>query len=222
MVRRATAGAHPAWHDGGVNAFRITSVEQLAELYGQPSQGALLKETPRLTAEYRALIESAPFVALATSGPEGLDCSPRGDLSGVVRVRDDQTLLLPDRPGNNRTDSLRNIVRDPRVGLLFLLPGSTTTLRVNGHAYVSIEPALLAELAVDGHLPRAVVVLEIDAVYFQCARAIMRAELWNPEHFLDPAALPTAGQMLAGASDCQVGGPEYDLAWPARARQSLW
>ena len=163
-----------------------------------------------------------PFAALATSGPAGLDCSPRGDLPGFVRVHDDKTLMMPDRRGNNRVDSLRNIVRDPRVALLFLIPGSGSTLRVNGRAQVSADPDLLASFRMDGKAPRTVIVMSVDEIYFQCARAIVRSDLWNPDKRVDPKSLPTPGQILADMSENRVGGAEYDRAWPERARRSLW
>jgi PPOX class probable FMN-dependent enzyme len=200
----------------------ITTLEELEALYGQPAEASLVKEVERITPQYRALIEASPFAVLATSGPEGLDCSPRGDRPGFVRVGDEQTLLLPDRRGNNRTDSLRNIVRDPHVALLFLIPGSGTTLRVNGRAVLSTQPALLASFAVDDKAPRSVVVISVDAVYFQCARAIVRADLWNPDKHVPAACLPTPGEILATLSDSRVGGAAYDQTWPERARQTLW
>jgi uncharacterized protein len=168
------------------------------------------------------LIDKSPFAALATCGPERLDCSPRGDLPGFVRVHDDKTLMMPDRRGNNRVDSLRNIVRDPRVALLFLIPGSGSTLRVNGRAQVSADADLLASFRIDGKAPRTVIVMTVDEVYFQCARAIVRSDLWNPDKRIDPKSLPTPGQILADMSENRVGGEEYDKAWPERARQSLW
>jgi hypothetical protein len=200
----------------------ITTVEQLEALYGAPSEASLVKEVAVLTPEYRALVEASPFVALATSGPEGLDCSPRGDLAGFVRVYDEKTLMMPDRRGNNRVDSLKNIVQDPRVALLFLIPGSGTTFRVNGKAHLSTEPALLDSFAVDEKAPRSVIVVTVETAYFQCARAIVRSDLWNPEKHVDPKALPTAGQILATLSDNRVGGAGYDLEWPERAKKSLW
>lgn len=200
----------------------ITSVEQLEALYGEPVIASIAKVSDHVTAEYRALMEASPFVALATSGPEGLDCSPRGDRSGFIRIHDERTLMMPDRRGNNRVDSLRNIVRDPRVALLFLIPGSGTTLRVNGRAHLSIDPDLLASFAVDEKPPRSVIVVAVETVYFQCARAIVRSELWNPERHVDPKALPTPGDILAALSEGTVGGKEYDRAWPERAKASLW
>jgi uncharacterized protein len=201
----------------------IESLEELQALYGQPLETSLIKEVPRLIPEYRALIEASPFALLATSGPEGLDCSPRGDVPGsLVRIADEQTLLMPDRRGNNRTDSLRNIVRDPHVALLFLIPGMGITLRVNGRARLSTATELLDSFIMEGSKPRCVVVIEVDSVYFQCARAILRAELWNPEKHRDPATLPTAGQILAAVSNQRFGGEEYDRTWCDRAQKTLW
>jgi len=200
----------------------VKTVEELEALYGQPSEPSLVKEVPVITQEYRALIEASPFVALATSGPEGLDCSPRGDQSGFVRIHDDRTLMMPDRRGNNRVDSLKNIVRDPRVGLLFLIPGSGTTFRVNGRAHLSVDPDLLESFAVDGKAPRSVIVITVETAYFQCARAIVRADLWNPEKHVDPKAIPTPGRILAACSENRVGGEAYDKEWPERAKASLW
>lgn len=201
---------------------RIENLEQLEAIYGKPMETSLVKEVDRLTPEYRRLIEASPFVTFASCGPEGLDCSPRGDLSGFVRVADDRTLLMPDRAGNNRIDTLRNIVRDPRVALLFLIPGLGTTLRINGRAHLSVAPDLLQSFVVEGKAPRSVAVIEIDSVYFQCARAIVRSELWNPEKRVDPKTLPTPGKILASLSDQRIGGDAYDREWPERARKSLW
>jgi uncharacterized protein len=126
----------------------IATVEQLEAIYGQPNEASTVKVSAKITPPYRALIDKSPFAALATCGPEGLDCSPRGDLPGFVRVHDEKTLMVPDRRGNNRIDSLRNIMRDPRIALLFLIPGSGSTLRVNGRAQISVDPDMLASLSV--------------------------------------------------------------------------
>jgi len=202
---------------------RITNLDQLEALYQPaPVPASTVKVAHAMTRPYRRLIEASPFAALATVGPEGIDCSPRGDRAGFVRIHDDTTLMMPDRRGNNRIDSLRNIVRDPRCAFLFLIPGSGTTLRVNGKAHLSIDPALLESFAVEDRAPRSVIVLEIDEVYFQCARAIIRSELWNPERHVDPATLPTPGQILSSMTDNQVGGESYDRAWPDRAKQTMW
>lgn len=200
----------------------IRSIEELEAFYGQPGETSLVKELDRLIPEYAAFIEASPFVALATAGADGLDCSPRGDLPGFVRIHDDRTLMLPDRRGNNRADSLRNVVEDGRVGLLFLVPGSGTTLRVNGRARLSADPALCASFAVDGQAPRSVAVIAIEAVYFQCARAIHRSGLWNPEKHVDPRSLPTPGRILAVTSKARIDGAAYDAEWPERAKKSMW
>ena len=200
----------------------VRTVTELEALYGQPVAAAAVKEVARITPHYRTYIEASPFVSLATSGPEGLDCSPRGDRPGFVRVHDEKTLMLPDRRGNNRIDSLRNIVRDPRVALLFLIPGVGNTLRVNGRAEISVDPVLLDSFAVGDKPPRSVTVITVDAVYFQCARALVRSELWNPARHRDPKELPSAGQILAALSDDKVGGEPYDREWPERAAKTLW
>ncbi len=200
----------------------IATVEQLEAIYGETNEASTVKAADRITPAYRVLIDTSPFAALATCGPEGLDCSPRGDLPGFVRIHDERTLMMPDRRGNNRVDSLRNIVRDPRIALLFLIPGSGTTLRVNGRAQVSVDPDLLASFDVGGKAPRSVVVMTVHEIYFQCARAIVRSDLWNPDKRVDPKSLPTPGQILAEMSENRVGGEDYDRSWPERARQTLW
>ena len=200
----------------------VDTIEQLETIYGQPSESALLKVSKRLTAEYRTLIEASPFLALATCGPEGIDCSPRGDRPGFVRVVDDTTLHLPDRNGNNRVDSLRNIVRDSRVALLFLLPGNGMTLRVNGRAQISVDPDLLGSFEIEGKTPRTVLTVAIDKVFFQCSRAVIRSGLWDPERFVDPASLPSPGNILSSLSENRIDGDAYDREWPDRAKRSLW
>ncbi|MBO6814100.1 MAG: pyridoxamine 5'-phosphate oxidase family protein [Rhizobiaceae bacterium] len=200
----------------------LKTIEELETLYGAPSKASLVKETTVVVPQYRAFIEASPFCTLATSGPEGLDCSPRGDVPGFVRVHDQETLLMPDRKGNNRVDSLKNIIQDPRVGLCFLVPGSTNCLRVNGEAHLSTDPDLKAMFAVDGKEPRSVIVIKTRAVYFQCGRAIIRSHLWDKEAQVDPSTLPSAGEILASLTDNQVGGAEYDAEWGDRASKTLW
>jgi PPOX class probable FMN-dependent enzyme len=199
----------------------IKTLEQLSAIYDGVSEASVAKVTRHLTPGYRTMIERSPFLALATIGPDGMDCSPRGDVAGVVRVEDDRTILLPDWRGNNRVDSLANIVRDPRVALMFLIPGSDTTMRINGRAVVSIAPDLLTSFTMDGRHPRSVIIVEIDEVYFQCARALMRSELWNPARFQDPAALPTAGALLREAK-AGFDQETYDREWPGRAARTMW
>lgn len=200
----------------------ITTLEELEALYGKPGEPSLVKEVDHITPHYRALVEAAPFVALASSGPEGLDCTPRGDAPGFVRVQDERTLMLPDRRGNNRTDSLRNIIRDPRVAILFLIPGSGSILRVNGHARIAVDPDLLESFVSNGKAPRSVLVVTVETVYFQCAKAIVRSDIWNPDKHIEPGVLPTAGQILAALSEGRVGGEEYDRTWFDRAKQNMW
>ena len=201
----------------------ITTLEALEALYQpQPVAAATVKVTDHITPHYAALIQASPFVALATVGPEGLDCSPRGDRPGFVRIADPRTLMLPDRRGNNRIDSLRNIVRDPRVALLFLIPGSGATFRVNGRAALSVDPELLDSFAVDDKPPRTVTIITVEEAYFQCARAIVRSGLWKAESQVDPKTLPTPGAMLATVTAGAVGGETYDREWPARAAKTMW
>lgn len=201
--------------------MRITSIEQLTALYGTPGESSTAKVADHVTPAYARLIAASPFAVLATVGPEGLDCSPRGDQPGFVRIAGPHTLLLPDRRGNNRCDSLQNVVRDPRMALLFMIPGAGTTLRLNGRATLETG-AICAQFAVDGRTPRSVMVIDVAEIYFQCARAIVRSALWDPARHIDPATLPSPGAILAEMSDDRVGGPEYDRLWPARAVASLW
>jgi len=200
----------------------IIDVAALEAIYGLPRAASLTKEVDRLLPVYRTFVEAAPFCALATSGPEGLDVSPRGDAPGFVTVEDEKTLYLPDRAGNNRIDSLRNVVRDPRVALLFLIPGIGETFRINGTATVSVDPALLERFAVDGKKPRSVLKIAIESVFFQCSRAIVRSDLWNPEKHRDRTSLPTAGQILQAVSQEAFDGAAYDAALPKRVAETLY
>ena len=200
----------------------ITTIEQLEAIYGETGLASTAKVADRVTPHYRVMIEKSPFAALATCGPEGLDCSPRGDLPGFIRIHDEKTLMMPDRRGNNRVDSLRNIVRDPRVSLMFLIPGSGNAVRANGRAHLSIDPGLLDSFKVEGKAPRSVMVMTVEEIYFQCARAIVRSDLWNPDKQVDPKTLPTPGQILAEMSQNKVGGAEYDRIWPERAAATMW
>ena len=200
----------------------ITDPAALEALYGEPVAASIAKEVPALTPGYRALIEASPFFVLATSGPGGLDASPRGDGAGFVRVADDRTLLIPDRRGNNRIDSLRNILADPRVGLLFLVPGLNETLRVNGRAVIDTDPALCESFAVDGKAPKSVLVVTIETVFFQCSRALLRSHLWDPAAQVQRASLPSVGSLLAEASAGREGGDAYDRSLAERIPKSLY
>jgi uncharacterized protein len=200
----------------------VTSIEALESIYGAPSGGAVVKEIDHVNDHYRAFIEAAPFCAVATSGPSGLDCTPRGDPPGFVRVKDEKTLLIPDRRGNNRIDSLRNLIADPRISLLFLIPGCGETIRVNGRAVISIEPALCETFTFAGKVPRSVIMVTVDRVYFQCAKAIVRSRLWEPAMQIDRRTLPTSGTILAGISEGAIGGPEHDRTAPERMRATIY
>jgi len=200
----------------------IRTMEELEALYGTPSAPSLRKVARQITADYARIIEAAPFCALATVGPEGMDCSPRGDAHGLVRIADETTLLMPDRRGNNRIDSLRNIIRDPRVALMFLIPGSGNALRINGQAHLTADAAMLESFAVEGAKPRSVTVITVQEVYFQCARAILRAGLWEAASQARAEGLPMPGQILAGMTAGEVGGEAYDREWPERARTTMW
>lgn len=199
----------------------ISSVEELKAIYGEVTEASTAKVTTHLTPAYRRMIEMSPFVALATVGPEGLDCSPRGDRGSVVRVEDEKTLALPDWRGNNRVDSLLNIVRDPRVALMFLIPGSSSVMRINGRAVVSVAPGLLNSFEMEGRHPRSVVMVTIEEAYFQCARAVMRADLWAADSQVAAKDLPTPGEMLKAAKE-DFDRETYDREWPARAAKTMW
>jgi uncharacterized protein len=201
----------------------ITSIAALEAMYGASSPTSLRKEMPRLTAEYRRMVEAAPFCAVATSGVGGggLDCSPRGDGPGFVLVLDDKTVAMPDRRGNNRLDTLRNLVVDPRIGLLFMIPGINETLRINGRAVLSVDPDLTARFVVDQTPPKLVIVVTIDSVYFQCARALIRSRLWDPAARVARQSAPTPGQMLKSA-DAAFDAGAYDDGLEARQTATLY
>jgi PPOX class probable FMN-dependent enzyme len=201
----------------------ITTTEELERVYSDAPYGpALFKETDRITPQYRKLIEAAPFVVVATSGPEGLDCSPRGDPPGFVRVVDEHTIIIPDRRGNNRIDTLRNLVRDPRIALLFLIPGVGETMRINGRAEISTDPKLTESFVINGKLPRSVLVVTVERAYFQCTKAIIRSKLWDPASVVDRKTLPTPGAILAELTDGKVGGPEHDRLAPRRIKETIY
>ena len=200
----------------------ITTIAELEAIYGRADVTSTVKVADRITPLYARLIAASPFAGLATVGPEGADCSPRGDRPGFVRIADERTLMLPDRRGNNRTDSLRNIVRDGRVGLMFLIPGLGQTLRVNGRGHLSVELSLLASFAVEEKTPRSVLVIAVEEVYFQCARAIVRSALWDGARQVHPRSLPTPGDILREMSAGEVGGEAYDREWPERAARTMW
>lgn len=208
--------------DSPIEEHRITNVAALERLYGAPAGAAVEKEVNYIHPHYRAMIAASPFVVLATSGPEGLDTSPRGDAAGFVTVEDEKTLLLPDRRGNNRVDSLRNIIADPHVALLFLIPGVGETLRVNGRAVISTAPTLLERFSVRGKLPRSVIVVHVDTVFFQCSRAVFRAKLWDPVQHIERGSLPSLGRMLADISQSRINAENYDRGLYERLQAALY
>lgn len=200
----------------------VDSIEALETIYGQPHDRAVRKQIAFLNEDYQAMVCASPLIIISSVGPEGMDGSPRGDAPGFVRIIDERTLAIPDRPGNNRIDTLRNVVLDPRVSLLFIIPGIGETLRVNGTAKISAEPTLLESFAVNGKPARTVLLVTVDAAYFHCSKAIVRSELWNPERFLDRSALPTAGAFHKRLNDGQFDADTYDREAPARVRDSLY
>ena len=199
----------------------ISTPEALRALYGEASARALVKELDHISPHYQQFIEASPFVVIGSVGPEGLDTSPRGDPPGFVHVADHKTLLLPDRRGNNRADTLMNIVRDPRVSLLFLIPGIGETLRVIGKAEVVVDEQLCQQFEMQGKLPRSVMVLSVDKVYFQCQKALTRSQLWQAEAKVDRATLPTTGQMIS-ALDESFDGESYDRNYSEYQKETIY
>ena len=200
----------------------VTSIERLTAIYGAPAGGSVAKELDHVSAHYRAFIEAAPFCAMATCGPDGLDCTPRGDPPGFVRVLDEKTLLLPDRRGNNRIDSLRNLLHDPRISLMFLIPGCGETIRINGRAAISTDPELCKSFVFNDKTPRSVIIVTVERVYYQCAKAIVRSKLWDPATQVDRKTLPTPGTILAGLTNGAMGGPEHDRTAPDRLKATIY
>lgn len=200
----------------------IRDLEALQALYGEVGEASALKEITWLHPHYAAFVKASPFAVLATSGPHGVDASPRGDPAGFVEIVDDRTLHIADRRGNNRIDSLRNILVNPSVALLFLVPGIGETLRINGRAEISIDPQLLERHAMAGKKPRCVLVIHIESVFFQCSRALIRSELWNPDRHLPRSALPSTGEMLAAVTDRRIDAETYDRELPPRLKSTLY
>lgn len=203
-------------------AHSISDLEALGAIYGAPAMASIKKEVDYIHPYYRKLVEAAPFAVLATNGPEGLDASPRGDPAGFIRVYDERTLLLPDRRGNNRIDSLRNIVHDPRVALLLLIPGVGETLRINGMASITTDSALMESFSVNGKLPLSVLIIKVEKVFFQCSRAILRSRLWDPGLHVERGSLPSAGAILEALSNAEIDGVKYDSDLPERIQKTMY
>ena len=200
----------------------IRTLDELEALYSAPVPTSITKEIDHLTELHRAYIEASPFVLVATSGLDGIDCSPRGDPPGFVRVVDEQTLLMPDRRGNNRLDTLRNLVVDPRIGLLFLVPGVGVTLRVNGTAEISTDVELRESFAMGDKVPTTVIVITTTSVYTQCPKALVRSHLWDPSRHRDPSELPSVGDILEMITSGGFDGKAYDEAYPQRVRETIY
>jgi PPOX class probable FMN-dependent enzyme len=200
----------------------IRTEAQLRALIGEPAPLTCAKISDRLNPMTRLFIERSPFVCLATSDARGhCDLSPRGDPAGFVRILDDRTLLLPERPGNRIADSLRNMLANPHVGLLFLVPGVTDTFRVNGRATLTTDPALLAPCAVEGKVPALGVLVDIDEAYTQCSKAFLRSHLWDPQRHVDPATMPTGGQVHRAIQGEQFDAEQYDQERAERYRRRV-
>ena len=201
----------------------VLDVAALRRIYSAgPGATSLAKVADHLHPLYRPYIEAAPFAVLATLGPLGLDISPRGDAPGFVRIADERTLLLPDRRGNQRIDSLRNLVQDPRMALLFLIPGCGEALRVNGTARISASPELCAQFVVQDQPPASVLVISVATVFFQCARAIKRSGLWSPSSFVAKGTLPSPGAILQALSQASIDGAAYDATLQPRQQATLY
>ena len=201
---------------------RVSTIEDLEALYGTPSPASLTKEIDYISDHYRQFIEAAPFVVMATTGPEGLDCSPRGDPPGFVRVHDRKTVMLPDRRGNNRLDSLRNLVHDPRISLLFLIPGIGETMRINGTAALVTDEALRESFTHRGAVPATVIVVTVARIYYQCSKALVRSRLWSDDARIARDTLPSSGQMQRALVGDDFDAEAYDRAYPARLERTLY
>ncbi len=201
----------------------ITTIEELEALYGEVSPAAQLKVLDHVSEDYGRFIEASPFLILSTVGPEGVDCSPRGDPKGFVRIGDDRrTLMIPDRRGNNRLDSLRNIVRDPRIALLFMVPGVGETMRVNGSALLTTDMALRESFAIEGKSPACVILVQVREIYTQCQKALARSRLWDPASRIDRSELPSVGQMLQRITSGAFDGAAYDAEYPERLKRTIY
>ena len=200
----------------------ISSLEELTAFYEATNPLSIEKETSFLTTEYQAWLSQSRFFALATQGVDGLDCSPRGDKTGqAFKILDDKTLIIPDRRGNNRLDSLKNIIKDPKVALMFLIPGINEALRINGTAVITTDQDLIDNFVVNGQAPKSVIYVKIEAVYFQCARAIIRSDLWKTDNQQDLAQVPTAGKMMKSAK-ASFDAEAYDKSLPERQNTTLY
>jgi PPOX class probable FMN-dependent enzyme len=204
------------------SSLLITSEAELSEMYGSPLERSIRKQIDHFDDYSRAFIAASPLVIIGTQGGTGADNSPRGDFPGFVKVADDHTLLIPDRRGNNRLDTLRNIVRNPSIGLLFLVPGVHETFRVNGEAFISRDPVLTEPFSVQGKAPRSVILVKVKEAYVQCSRALVRADIWNPAKHVLPGRVPSMGTMLAAHTRGFVNAEAFDEEAKARVPATLY
>lgn len=200
----------------------VTTLEELETLYGAVAQPAIIKEVDHIHPIYRPFIEASPLAILATAGPGGLNATARGDPAGFIHIEDEHTLILPDRRGNNRVDSLRNILADPRVALLFFIPGVGETLRVNGTAKIIVCPDYVDRFAVSGKPPKTILRIDVKSVLFQCMRAVMRSEIWKQESQVDRKSLPSVGTILRALSQAAIDDQVYDQEAPQRLANTLY
>jgi PPOX class probable FMN-dependent enzyme len=212
----------PSANSGANYADQVTSIEALEVIYGPAVPRSLTKEIDHISNHYRQFIEVAPFVVVATVGPEGMDCSPRGDPAGFMRVTDPKTVIMPDRRGNNRLDSLRNLVRDPRISLLFLIPGVNETMRINGTAKIVADTALCDSFTIQGKAPATVIVTTVERIYYQCPKALVRSKLWSPEALVPRSSLPSTGEMQQALLGEDFDGAGYDKDYPTHMQRTIY
>ncbi len=207
----------------GTDSFTVETMDQLDDIYGDVAAGAVGKETDYVTAPGRAFIAASSFMILATASEAGIDCSPKGDAAGFVQVLDDRTLLIPDRPGNNRVDGMKNIIANPKIGIIFMVPGANETYRVNGNARISVDPALLARFEVRAKPPRAVIVVTVEEAFNHCPKAFARADLWRSGGQGRPEDAPSHGAFAAHRDgEDEEYAAKYDAEYVVRLQERLY
>lgn len=210
--------------NGGLMS-KINSIEELEALYGPPVERALWKEIEYLSPHYQEFIEASPFLIMATYGDKGIDCSPRGDPAGFVKVADKNTLYIPDRKGNNRLDSLRNLIQTPKIGLIFMIPNVGETIRVSGTAEINTDPTLCESFSINGKPPKSIISVNIEKAYFQCQKALARSKLWDANSYVERSTLPTAGQMAKYFTDkkqVEFDAEAYDKNYPEHMKKTIY
>ena len=206
-----------------IDRFAITSTEQLEALYGEPLDAAVSKQTDYIVEPGRAFIGASPFLLLATASDDGIDCSPKGDAPGFVQLLDDRTVLIPDRPGNNRVDGMRNIIANPKVGIIFMIPGANVTYRINGTASISVDPELLDRFLVQGKRPCTVLVVTVEEAFHHCPKALVRSKLWARGADGAPEHAPTMGSFAAWRDSGDAAYAEqYEVDYQKRMKDRLY